>query len=106
MVDLYRPVKFDSVKHLLFFCKTDNIYLFWKWDHYVLLKIYAYKSDKFQFALLRCDTSRVEQNQLGRVQNSIWKRCGKRSFMTNMLGCLVIMFMEENIILSKFVIYF
>ena len=73
MTDLYRTVKFDSVEYL-FFCKTDNIYLFWKWDHHVLLKIYADKSDKFQFALLHCNTSLVEQNQSGKEYRIVFEK--------------------------------
>ena len=50
-----------------FFCKTDNIYLHWKWDGFLLLKIYedGDKTDKYQFAQLRCDTNHVEQNKGG-----------------------------------------
>ena len=72
MPAFFRTAFFDSIEHLLFFCKTDSIYLFWKWDGCLLLKIYedGDKSDRFEYVKVTCDTSCVYQNRC-REENRI-----------------------------------
>ena len=75
MPAFFRAVLFDSIEHLLFFCKTDSIYLFWKWDDYLLLKIYedGDKCDRYEFAKVRCDTSSVYQNHCGEENRIVFE---------------------------------
>lgn len=82
MSNLYRLVKFYSVEHLLFFCETD-IYLWWKWDDQVLLKIYedGDKTNKYQFALVHCNMSRVEQNKGGEEYRVVFEKDKKRGVL-------------------------
>ena len=72
MPAFFCTLQFDSVEHLLFFCKTDSIYLNWKWDGYLLLKIYedGDKSDRYEYVKVTCDTSCIQQNRC-REENQI-----------------------------------
>ena len=75
MPAFFRATLFDSVEHLLFFCKSDSIYLFWKWDGCLLLKIYedGDKSDRFEFAKVTCDASCVYQNSYGEENRIVFE---------------------------------
>ena len=66
MPAFFCTTEFDSVEHL-FFCKSDLIYHNWKWDGYLLLKVYedGDKNDWYEYVKVTRDTSRVQQNCVG-----------------------------------------
>ena len=83
MPDFFCTTEFDSVEHL-FFCKSDSIYLNWKWDGYLLLKIYddGDKSNCYEYVKLTHGTSCVEQNKPGEENHILFDK----DFLTGKLS--------------------